>query len=281
MSDGAAAAPAEDYSSVSLTLKDPETGHQSIVQATNSWMYDAPGLRLLMETFGPGYSYTVNSLSSPAGIFISDAAAAAVADGDYVSFTATPASGYELNLDAFWFDHAFTKNEHGGGGAATPSTYAFERVDVRVLVIVAFGGLGTLLGPVVGAAVFAFVEEELSSSLELREVFYGVFLIAIFFITSADSGSLVMDIITAGGKLLVVINGAYGRRIARMAEQIKAGQPVEESLGSTITEVTDADWRRMMGVHMDDPSASSQTLVLLKSHQASTSWTPSSVSKVM
>jgi BCCT family betaine/carnitine transporter len=28
-----------------------------------------------------------------------------------------------------------------------------------------------------------------------------VFLIAIFFVTSADSGSLVMDIITAGGKL--------------------------------------------------------------------------------
>ena len=28
-----------------------------------------------------------------------------------------------------------------------------------------------------------------------------VFLIAIFFITSADSGSLVMDIITAGGKM--------------------------------------------------------------------------------
>jgi hypothetical protein len=33
-----------------------------------------------METFGPGYSYTVNSLASPAGMFISDAAAAAVLD---------------------------------------------------------------------------------------------------------------------------------------------------------------------------------------------------------
>ena len=41
-----------------------------------------PGLRLLMETFGPGYSYTVNSLQSPAGLFISDAAAAAVADSE-------------------------------------------------------------------------------------------------------------------------------------------------------------------------------------------------------
>jgi predicted dehydrogenase len=74
--------PAEDYSSVTLELKDPETNRHSIVQATNSWMYDAPGLRLLMETFGPGYSYTVNSLQSPSGLFISDAAAAAVADSE-------------------------------------------------------------------------------------------------------------------------------------------------------------------------------------------------------
>ncbi len=77
-----ATAPAEDYSSVILELKDPQTGHRSVVQATNSWIYDAPGLRLLMETFGPGYSYTVNSLQSPSGIFISDTAAAAVVDSE-------------------------------------------------------------------------------------------------------------------------------------------------------------------------------------------------------
>jgi len=77
-----ATTPAEDYSSVTLEFEDPQTKQHSIVQATNSWMYDAPGLRLLMETFGPGYSYTVNSLESPAGIFISDAAAAAVMDSE-------------------------------------------------------------------------------------------------------------------------------------------------------------------------------------------------------
>ena len=65
-------------------------------------------------------------------------------------------------------------------GFISPSTYAFERVDVRVLVFVAFGGLGTLLGPVIGATVFAFVDERLTTSLQLREVLYGVFLIAIF-----------------------------------------------------------------------------------------------------
>jgi branched-chain amino acid transport system permease protein len=65
-------------------------------------------------------------------------------------------------------------------GFISPDTYAFQLVDVRVLVLVAFGGLGTLLGPVIGSAVFAVVDERLTASLELREVLYGVFVIAIF-----------------------------------------------------------------------------------------------------
>jgi predicted dehydrogenase len=69
------ATPAEDYSNVTIEFRDAGTGIRSVAQATNSWMYDAPGLRLLMEAFGPGYSYTVNSLQSPTGLFISDAAA--------------------------------------------------------------------------------------------------------------------------------------------------------------------------------------------------------------
>ncbi len=76
------ATPAEDYSNVTIEFRDPETGIRGVVQATNSWMYDAPGLRLLMEAFGPGYSYTVNSLESPTGLFISDAAATAVGDSE-------------------------------------------------------------------------------------------------------------------------------------------------------------------------------------------------------
>ena len=76
------ATPAEDYSLVTVEFKDPQTGVCSVAQATNSWMYDAPGLRLLMEAIGPGYSYNVNSLKSPADMFISDAAAAAVGDSE-------------------------------------------------------------------------------------------------------------------------------------------------------------------------------------------------------
>ena len=65
-------------------------------------------------------------------------------------------------------------------GYISPDTYAFSNVDVRVLVLVAFGGLGTLLGPVIGAGVFAILDERLTTSLELREVLYGVFVVAIF-----------------------------------------------------------------------------------------------------
>ena len=65
-------------------------------------------------------------------------------------------------------------------GFISPATYSFDRIDVRVLVMVAFGGLGTLLGPLVGAGAFAILDEQLASSLELREVLYGAFVVAIF-----------------------------------------------------------------------------------------------------
>ena len=65
-------------------------------------------------------------------------------------------------------------------GFISPATYAFDQVDVRVLVLVAFGGLGTLLGPVIGAGMFAILDEQLSTSLELREVLYGIFVVVIF-----------------------------------------------------------------------------------------------------
>lgn len=74
--------PAEDYACVSYTFMDPKTQQKVVVQAVDSWMYEAPGLRLAMESMGPGYAINVNTLSSPASIFISDTAAAAVADAE-------------------------------------------------------------------------------------------------------------------------------------------------------------------------------------------------------
>jgi len=74
--------PAEDYTTGAVTFENPKAKQQVVAQFTDSWMYDAPGLRLLMEALGPGYSYTVNSLTSPAGIFISDEAATAISDSE-------------------------------------------------------------------------------------------------------------------------------------------------------------------------------------------------------
>jgi branched-chain amino acid transport system permease protein len=65
-------------------------------------------------------------------------------------------------------------------GFISPVTYGFAQVDVQVLVIVAFGGLGTLLGPVIGAAAFGFLDRALTDSGQLREAYYGAFVIAIF-----------------------------------------------------------------------------------------------------
>jgi branched-chain amino acid transport system permease protein len=65
-------------------------------------------------------------------------------------------------------------------GFISPSTFGFEHVDVRVLVMLAFGGLGTLLGPVLGTVVFAVLDEILIDFGQLRTVVYGLLIIALF-----------------------------------------------------------------------------------------------------
>jgi branched-chain amino acid transport system permease protein len=60
------------------------------------------------------------------------------------------------------------------------STFGFENVDVRVLVMLAFGGLGTLLGPVLGTAVFAVLDELLVDAGQLRTVLYGALIVVLF-----------------------------------------------------------------------------------------------------
>jgi branched-chain amino acid transport system permease protein len=65
-------------------------------------------------------------------------------------------------------------------GFISISTFSFESVDVRVLVLLAFGGLGALLGPVLGTAVFAVLDELLVDAGRLRTVLYGALIIALF-----------------------------------------------------------------------------------------------------
>jgi predicted dehydrogenase len=76
-----ASTPAEDFAQVSFTFRNAQ-GREVVVLATDSWMYEAPGLRLSMEAMGPGYALSVNTLCSPAGVFISDSAAESLVDGE-------------------------------------------------------------------------------------------------------------------------------------------------------------------------------------------------------
>ncbi|MDH4240916.1 MAG: Gfo/Idh/MocA family oxidoreductase [Phycisphaerae bacterium] len=85
--------PAEDFCTGIITFRNPETGQLVKAQFTNSWMYDKQGLRLVMEGLGPGYAFEVNSLRSPLEVFISDAAAEAVADAETALEKATASRG--------------------------------------------------------------------------------------------------------------------------------------------------------------------------------------------
>ena len=70
--------------------------------------------------------------------------------------------------------YAFTE------GRISPTTYGFGEVDVVVLVMLAFGGIGTLFGPIVGAITFTFVDEVLIDFGQLRQVAYGILVIVLF-----------------------------------------------------------------------------------------------------
>jgi branched-chain amino acid transport system permease protein len=70
--------------------------------------------------------------------------------------------------------YAFTE------GRISPTTYGFGEVDVVVLVMLAFGGIGTLFGPIVGAITFTIVDEVLIEFGQLRQVAYGILIIILF-----------------------------------------------------------------------------------------------------
>jgi branched-chain amino acid transport system permease protein len=65
-------------------------------------------------------------------------------------------------------------------GRISPTTFGFGQVDVVVLVMLAFGGIGTLFGPIVGAVTFTIVDEVLIDFGQLRQVAYGILVIVLF-----------------------------------------------------------------------------------------------------
>jgi branched-chain amino acid transport system permease protein len=70
--------------------------------------------------------------------------------------------------------YAFTE------GRVSPTTFGFGEVDVVVIVMLAFGGIGTLFGPIIGAVTFTFFDEILIDFGRLRQVAYGILIIVLF-----------------------------------------------------------------------------------------------------
>jgi predicted dehydrogenase len=62
--------PAEDYARATFTYQNGE-GDNVVAEATTSWSYVGPGLRLSFEMLGPEYSLQMNTLDTPTRIFIS------------------------------------------------------------------------------------------------------------------------------------------------------------------------------------------------------------------
>ncbi len=65
-------------------------------------------------------------------------------------------------------------------GRVSPTTYGFAEVDVVVVVMLAFGGIGSLFGPVLGAVTFTAINEYLVDFGHLRLVPYGALIIVLF-----------------------------------------------------------------------------------------------------
>ena len=92
-------------------------------------------------------------------------------------------------------------------GFISPSTFEFGHVDVRVLVMLAFGGLGTLLGPVLGTVVFAVLDEVLIDFGQFRTVLYGLLIIALFLGFKRGAVPAVADLVRR-----LLARGARSRR---------------------------------------------------------------------
>jgi predicted dehydrogenase len=65
-------APSEDFASINIEFETPE-GRIAIGEATTSWSFVGPGLRLSAELLGPEYSMKWNSLDSGLNLFFSRA----------------------------------------------------------------------------------------------------------------------------------------------------------------------------------------------------------------
>ena len=62
--------PAEDFARGTLTLED-EAGGKAMIEATTSWSYVGPGLRIQLELLGPEYAMEFSTLNTGLKVFLS------------------------------------------------------------------------------------------------------------------------------------------------------------------------------------------------------------------
>jgi branched-chain amino acid transport system permease protein len=65
-------------------------------------------------------------------------------------------------------------------GIVSPSVFSFVSVDIPVLIALLLGGMRTRLGPIIGAAAFALIEELVRPFGQLNVLVYGILLIVLF-----------------------------------------------------------------------------------------------------
>ena len=115
-------------------------------------------------------------------------------------------------------------------GFVSPATYAFDHVDVRVLVLVAFGGLGTLLGPRDRSGRVRGRGRAAEQQPPAPRVFYGVFVIAIFLGFRRGVVQTVVDLFSR-----LVACGARSPRWGRRASRLGAMTAEPPGIGLTLT----------------------------------------------
>lgn len=64
--------PSEDFARGLIALEDPD-GNQVMIEATTSWAYVGPGLRITLELLGPEYALEFSSLNTGLKVFLSRA----------------------------------------------------------------------------------------------------------------------------------------------------------------------------------------------------------------
>jgi predicted dehydrogenase len=64
--------PAEDFARATVLLHGPD-GREVMVEATTSWAYVGPGMRIQLELLGPEYAMEFSSLNTPLKVFLSRA----------------------------------------------------------------------------------------------------------------------------------------------------------------------------------------------------------------